>query len=194
MFEANLRGGKVGESYIARWLLNRGWSIFPVYEIELHTGKGPRLFLPTEQLIAPDMLIFKDGTEPRWVEAKHKTAFTWHRNNPSGWTTGIDIRHYMDYLKVNALTPFKVWIFFLHTGGQAKDSPPNSPSGLFAGRLDYLQRHENHRHQNGGRAGMVYWRIESLSRLGDYDKQSIARISRGARAETEQSPAFWMVP
>lgn len=84
--------------------------------------------------------------------------------------TGIDLRHYEDYCKVDDASPWPVWLLFLHRGGQAKDSPGNSPAGLFGKPLDYLRTHENHRHENWGRSGMVYWAHESLKLLADVEE------------------------
>src|SRR4030067_3321692 len=111
-FDKYLEVGKVGESKIARWLKGRGYNILPGYELEIDTGKGPRLFCPTKNVIAPDMLAFRvDKTI--WIEAKHKTAFTWHRKT-SRWVTGIDLYHYLDYCEIEDIAPFRVWLMFLH--------------------------------------------------------------------------------
>src|SRR5690349_12943290 len=98
--------GEIGEKAIA--LLKRldGWIILPAYEKEIQTGKGPRLFMPfgnaNLKLVAPDMLA-KRGREVCWIEAKHKTHFTWYAKT-GRWQTGIDVRHYNDYLKVQECT------------------------------------------------------------------------------------------
>lgn len=165
-FEENLGFGQVGESAIARWMRRRGNYILPVYEKEIDSGKGPRLFGPSGQLIAPDMFVF-GGPEPKWVEAKHKTAFSWHRKTKS-WVTGIDLRHYEDYLAVDERTPWAVWLLFLQKGGQAKDSPAKSPSGLFGNPISYLRDHENHRHSAWAK-GMVYWACRSLKLLASLE-------------------------
>lgn len=162
-FYQSLQRGRVGESAIAKWLNSRGWHVLPVYEIEINEGKGPRVFSKGAQTIAPDMLVFK-ANDCLWIEAKHKTAFTWHRIT-ARWTTGIDIRHYIDYQKIQDTSPWEVWLLFLHDGGQAKDSPPDSPDGLFGNPLKYLIQHENHRSPNWGKSGMVYWAIEHLKQL-----------------------------
>lgn len=142
----------------------------PVYEKILDTGKGPQLFMSDGGLIAPDLFAFRpDGSKVYWVEAKHKTAFTWHRITER-WVTGIDMRHYGDYCKVAESSPWPVWLMFLHEGGQAKDSPPNSPSGLFGNTLDFLKTHENHRHANWGPSGMVYWAEGSLRKLATLEE------------------------
>lgn len=158
-FENSLHFGRVGESDIANWLRSRGVTVLPVYEIEKGRGKGPQLFTPNDELIAPDMLTFgRKGT--LWIEAKHKTAFSWHRISQR-WVTGIDLRHYEHYCRVADGSPYGIWLLFLQEGGKAKDSPPCSLTGLYGGDLAVLRNHENHRHENGGKNGMVYWAPES---------------------------------
>lgn len=168
-FDAYLSFGQIGESLISRWLRGRGNWVLPVYEKEINNGKGPRLFLPENaELIAPDLFVFSGGAA-RWIEAKHKGAFTWHRITER-WVTGIDLRHYFDYLRVNAESPWPVWLLFLQQNGQAKDSPLNCPTGLYGGSLTYLSENENHRHDNWGRSGMVYWAERTLTKLAELDE------------------------
>lgn len=172
-FKEQLKFGQTGESEIAQWLRDKGYTILPVYEKIVEEGKGPQLFLPNTSLVAPDMLTFK-GECVRWVEAKRKTAFTWHRIT-SKWVTGIDLRHYSDYLKVDDCTPWPVWLMFLHLGGQAKDSPADSPTGLFGNELSYLRGRENHRHMNWGTSSMVYWAIDNLKLIAPLDEVASRR-------------------
>lgn len=159
-FEKMLEKGQAGESAISRWLRRRGCVVMPVYEKIMDTGKGPQLFLPKGQCVAPDLFVFKD-MGAWWVEAKHKEAFSWHRIS-GRWVTGIDLHHYEQYLLVDEITPWPVWLLFLHRGGQAKDSPPNSPIGLFGQTLGFLRNNENHRSDKWGAHGMVYWSRENL--------------------------------
>jgi hypothetical protein len=164
-FNQTLQFGQAGESDIATWLRQRGWALLPAYEKIFDTGKGPVILLPSGVRIAPDFLTW-NGQRCRWVEAKHKSAFTWYRKK-SRWVTGIDKRHYEDYLKVEDESPWPVWLLFLHDGGQAKDSPPDSPRGLFGNSLAYLRVNESHRHDNWGPSGMVYWADYSLKLLAE---------------------------
>lgn len=166
-FYQRLASGQVGESRIAVWFQKKGYSVLPVYEIETNTGKGPRLFTPTCKVIAPDMLVFKSN-KALWIEAKHKTAFSWHRQT-GRFVTGIDLRHYTDYLKIKEFSVWETWLLFLHDGGQAKDSPP-SPSGLFGNKLERLAETENHRSHLWGNSGMVYWSIHNLIKLANIDE------------------------
>lgn len=160
-FSEQLRFGKVGESKIAVALKRCGFNVLPVYEKEVSEGKGPVLFVADgRELVLPDLLAF-NSKKTIWVEAKHKTAFTKHRIT-GDWVTGIDLHHYNDYLEVSKLSPWPVWLIFLHDGGQAKDSPPDSPSGVFGNNINILSQHEHHRHENHGKHGMVYWTVPPL--------------------------------
>ena len=166
-FQTQYQFGKIGEGRIATWLRRRGWNVLPVYEKEIDEYKGPVLYraLMEGTLIAPDLLCFRDSS-PYWIEAKTKSAFTWHRATER-WVTGIDLRHYEDYLKVARLSPFPTWLLFLHLNGTGKDTPigMEGPTGLFGRELLYLEAHENHRHENWGTSGMVYWHKDTLHRL-----------------------------
>lgn len=165
--------GKAGESQISRWLQSRGNHVLPVYEKEITEFKGPVLLRPDgTELICPDLLtITKSGMA--WIEAKHKSAFTWHRNTQK-WVTGIDLYNYRHYLSLAKELPnIKVWLLFLHRmGNVAKDTPVGmfSPTGLFGGELLDLSGKENHRHDNWGKSGMVYWAHETLTKLADLDE------------------------
>jgi len=157
-FTDKLQYGQAAESLIAKWFMRRGHCVLPVYEKIIDEGKGPQLFSLGASLIAPDLLVINSG-KVLWIEAKHKTAFTWYRIGQC-FETGIDLRHYNDYLKVSDSTTFPVWLLFLHDGGTAKDSP-DSPSGLFGNDLSILSKNESHRSEKWGRSGMVYWKRES---------------------------------
>jgi len=171
-FDRNFAFGKAGESDIANWLKSRGYSVLPVYEKEISEKKGPQLFTPSGQLIAPDLFAFGERSDKAWwIEAKHKSAFSWHRITER-FVTGIDLRHYENYLMFSELSPWPIWLLFLHRAGRAKDTPPNreSPTGLFGRELWYLSKHENHRHKNWGNSGMVYWAHKTLILLASLDE------------------------
>ena len=177
-FASSLRFGKIGESTIAEWFKKKGYSALPVYEKQTDEGKGPQLYTPLEALIAPDILVFNKSRGVFWIEAKHKTAFTYHRKTGE-WNTGIDQRHYDDYLQVAQVSPWPIWLLFLHEAGRAKDTPPGkiSPTGLFGQELLWLDAHIHHRHGNWGNGGMVYWTNTALKKIATLKevKEAIAQ-------------------
>lgn len=167
-FDHMLAQGRVGEGVISRWLQSRGHMVFPAYEKEIGSGKGPQLFSMSGDLVLPDILAFR-GKRIHWVEAKHKTCFTWHRISRK-WTTGIDLRHYGEYREVAARTETPVWLMFWHPKAEPNERdiphcPSECPTGLFGNDLAVLSECENHRSDKWGRTGMVYWAVENLKLL-----------------------------
>ncbi len=170
-FEDKLKEGLLGEGSISKWFLRKGYSVLPAYEVEINHGKGPRLFTQDEVLISPDLLIF-NASRIMWIEAKTKSAFTWHRLSKT-WQTGIDLRHWRHYLCVATRTPFPVWILFLHKpNGKAIDTPEGmvSPSGLFGNNISELKDHIHHTSFLHGPSGMAYWTISSLKKIANYQE------------------------
>lgn len=166
-FDDALYYGKIGESLIGNWLRKRGNWVLPVYEKQDDDKKGPRLFLPEGELIAPDMLVLGDTV--LWMEAKHKTAFSWHRRTER-WVTGIDMDYYQDYLRIHDESPFPVWLMFVQKGGHAKDSPEQSPSGLYGNSLSVLRERISHRSDNYGHGGMIYWAETTLKKFATLEE------------------------
>jgi len=165
-FQVNLLKGRLlGEGPIALWFIKRGYCVLPAYDIEINTGKGPRLFTTAGGIIVPDLLVF-NSERVVWIEAKSKNAFTWFRIGKT-WQDGVDKKHWLDYLRIAEITPWPVWILFMHQGnGVAKDTPINlvPPTGLFGQDIQILKDridHESDRHARG----MVYWNIDDFKRF-----------------------------
>jgi hypothetical protein len=165
-FEKARSFGGAAEDAVAVWLKNRGWAVLPAYEKIIPDHKGPRVSFPNEDLVAPDFLVF-NGRKTMWVEVKRKSAFTFYRKTQR-WTTGIDLRLYKDYCRVEEIGPWPVWILFIHDGGQAKDSPRDNAPGLFGKSLRALRGCIDHIAENQGSSGMVHWAKESLLLLDSW--------------------------
>jgi hypothetical protein len=184
-FLGKLAFGQIGEQLIARFKRSEGFTILPAYEKELQTGKGPRLFMPLDGkralLIAPDMLAMRGRLEMTWIEAKHKDHFTWFAKT-GHWQTGIDKRHYDDYLEVMERTQRDVLLYFLHTndtpprgkwanGINGRNSQPlHCPIGLFGRTLSELKLMVDHLapytdEETGRSYPMVYWDYEDLEEI-----------------------------
>lgn len=193
-FQHSLAVGKAGESIIAKYLQSRGNHVLPVYEKEINDYKGPVLYRPDgQQLICPDLLTFtRKGLA--WIEAKHKSAFTWSMKY-AAWNTGIDLHHYQHYIQVqNDLKHIPVWIMFLHQSGTAKDTPEGkiSPTGLFMASIRHLRENECHRHANHGKHGMVYWQPSAFQNhvpLEDLMERSAIMEYDGGLTESESITA-----
>lgn len=194
-FKESLAQGRVAETYIAKWLMSRGASVMPAYEIEKSRFAGPQLFTKDNSFIAPDLLVFQTKGM-LWVEAKHKSVFTWHRNSKQ-WTTGIDLHHYGQYMHVSKQTQIPVWLLFFHredtpaSGDIRQGCPEKCPTGLFGGELFSLISQENHRSPpitrvgeestGHGKSGMVYWAERSLKKIASKeDFLAVADLQKGA--------------
>jgi hypothetical protein len=179
-FESSLKFGQLGENVIAQWLRQKlGYTVLPVYEKEGGDFKGPRLFTPTEGLIAPDMWAYrreKGNTKDSmlWVEAKHKSGFDWNYKYQR-LVTGIDLRHYCDYLTIADTSPrgMDFWLFFLQRGGRTKNSTTATPAGLYFNSIHTLRKTESHRH-----SGMVYWAENAFVRIAELEEVITYRIPR----------------
>jgi len=170
-FAEQLQTGLLGEDEISKWLILRGNTVLPAYQVSVNHGKGPRLFGEFGQLISPDLLVF-NSQKVMWIEAKTKSAFTWHRITGT-WQTGLDAKHWGHYKEVADRTPFTLWIMFLHRKeNAAKDTPEGmtSPSGLFGNDITKLRASIDHTSDKHGPSGMVYWRRDSLRKLADIDE------------------------
>lgn len=184
-FQRKLVFGQIGESLIARFLRSRRWIINPCYEKEINNGKGPRLFLPfgadDTQLITPDIQAMRDR-QVRWFDVKHKSACTYYRKNHR-WQTGIDRRHYQDYLKVQKYTQWPVWLLFLQREATITNAPPEvqaCPTGLFGCPITLPYSDDGWYTRDGRRYDMVYWGIEDLKLLA-----TLQEVLDGATSDRE---------
>ena len=154
--------GRLGELHIENWLRRAcRYNILSVYEGG-RANKGPRLWMANDtELVLPDILAMRDK-DTRWIEAKHKSRFSWYRKR-GYWTTGIDIFYYDQYQKVAQKTQWPVYLLFLHK--QEMSDGRRCPTGLFAGEINHLLKNESHRFNGYGKGGMVYWRDSTLKRI-----------------------------
>lgn len=172
VFQQQLAVGIVGEGQIATWLRRRGHCVLPAYEKVIDDQKGPRLYSPTADLVAPDMLVFRDGRQ-MWIEAKTKTRFSWYGLGKY-FVTGLNYRHYLDYLQVEKETGLAVWILFLHRNGdtwppdvQKWNAPPVCPTGLFTCRLT---AETSHQAPDAKGVPMIYWPFHRLRLIASLDE------------------------
>jgi hypothetical protein len=160
-FEDTLARGDSGEDKVRKWLLSWGYCILPRFQPD--NGRGPRIYTPERDLIAPDIACFHPVENCiRWVEVKTKDVFSHHRKT-NNWVTGIDLKPYEQYKELLTISPWPIWILFLHELDriETRDEPWPCPTGLFGQSLDILMSCENHTDDRWAR-GMVYWKIDNL--------------------------------
>lgn len=172
-FSQSLAIGQIGESMIARWLNAQNYHVLPVYEKELGSGKGPRFFSNVGELIAPDMQVLNDKGQYVWLEAKMKTCFSFH-GSTGRFVTGVNKKHYDDYVLVQNLTRCTVYLFFWHPIGKTRtadvnkwNAPPECPTGLFYCPVNTPC---NHVMVDLEGVEMIYWAHESLIHMATVEQ------------------------
>lgn len=175
-----MNDGRFGENVVARIVRARGCSIVPIRDIDMREHwKGPRLTGPEGmEVVCADWLVIAPEGKTCWMEVKTKSRCSWHRFSRS-WNTGID-QHYLDHYAITARrSDIPVWLVFLHLNETPSDedvdggAPPKCPTGLFGGEVLRLAR-VGRSHANHGKGGMVYWRMDQLTRLATDDEIAAA--------------------
>ena len=173
-FDRQLKEGKLGEGAVASWLLHRhadnGAAILPAYEVDGLGFKGPTLYMADRTLITPDLLVLPAGGPVYFAEVKTKTTFTWFRRTAT-WQTGIDKRHWDDYLRIREQLQIVIVLMFYHRSGESRQqdralgAPSECPSGLYCQTIGKLRKCIDHTGADTGRSNgsvLVYWGIDAL--------------------------------
>lgn len=183
-FSARLDHGRAWEKALADWLRRQhGYLVIPVGDIESGTGRGPRALAPlgAEDIVLPDLLVFKAGRE-LWVEVKWKTRAT--LNEQRGYTcTGIDLAKYEEYRRIAAATGRDIVLVFVH----------QEEREVRADLLSRLTAYESHRYvaaasrvRTNGYGDMVYWRYDRLPLTALLTTWTGQALSQGERKHLEQ--------
>lgn len=161
-FEEQLERGREIEKAVAKWLMNRGQRVLPVYDYSgLAEGKAPKFTaaIQSESLVLPDLLAAKAG-KSTWFEVKFKERadFTKITNRLE---TGISRRLFEQYQRVEVESGCPVWLIFAH---KREDEL----------RGDALQRlAATARFYDGGRmgrGGMVFFDYRALKFLARFSE------------------------
>jgi len=75
-FSSNFRYGREAEQKIANIFKKCGWGVIPIEKTADSKRCGPRVYVRGEEIISPDMQVFKEK-EVYWVEVKRHEALTW---------------------------------------------------------------------------------------------------------------------
>lgn len=162
-FEAQLERARLHEIRVAELAREHRYYVVPSYD---YSGKGddkaPKMAAPAgeQDLVLPDLQCFRSG-EFRWLEVKFKTRASW-RERGGYLTTGMNLRLYEDYIRVERVSGGKVFVLFLHE----KEREARGDA------LARLQEYESHRYSGPkmGRGGMVFWPYEKLPSWGTLEQ------------------------
>lgn len=170
-FPNKLSFGKAGEKDVQEYLTRKGFSV-------MYTGSAsqedpvPSIWLPKDvypdPLIAPDLFVTQRITgasiDPSsfFVEVKRYSSWTWSRDYHE-WQTGMSVKNYFHYCKVQELLGYPVSVYFVIEGEPSKQRPtiPTKP-GVFAAPLHNLEVSDK-KHQY--RSVSIWWSIEEFNLL-----------------------------
>lgn len=127
LFNQMLKFGEEGERIAAEKLLSKGVAVSPLYQFS--PDSPPFLLTDIERVILPDLTCWKNGAN-FFVECKRKKQWvSWNGE----LETGLDLRHFNDYLKVKKITGSSIYIFFIHEDTMKQNS------GIFYNEIEILK-------------------------------------------------------
>ena len=107
-FKVKLAFGKEGEHEIGEYLINKNYSILPLYQF--NDEITPKIYTSNTTITSPDLFVCGNN-KFFWVEVKTKKR--WIKYN-GGFETGCNYRHYLEYLNISKTTNLTVYIIFNH--------------------------------------------------------------------------------
>jgi len=114
-FRERLSEARAVEKKVAEYFQGLGHRVLPVYDYSgLSDGKAPKLqsSKSSESLVTPDLLLAKEGI-CAWIEVKMKGRADYTRMTDQ-LETGISLRLWDHYLRVQECTGIEVWLLFIH--------------------------------------------------------------------------------
>jgi len=117
-FKVKLAFGKEGEHEVGEYMLNKGYSILPLYQF--NDDVAPQIFNAKTTITSPDLFVCGNN-KYFWVEVKTKNRWIKYLADTE---TGCNYKHYIEYLKIAEITGLPVYIIFNH-----KD---NDPRGFYS--------------------------------------------------------------
>ena len=154
-FQTNLIAAEVWEKAFANFLVQeRGWIVLPTCAMHDGYQHAPKFNGADRDLIVPDHLAARDGTM-RWFEVKHKSHADWHRLSGKH-VTGLPLRCWDDYARVQDVTGIEVVIVFIHA----------EEGVVCGGTLKELTAHISHRYTASlmDAGGTLFFKFDSLPR------------------------------
>lgn len=161
-FKDFLKFGEDGEKEVAIQLIEKGINIMPLYQFT-NKDKTPVLLTKNTQIIAPDLICYYKN-KSFFVEVKTKNKWVVSKNYIE---TGLDYKHYLEYLKIKETTGLPVYLFFNHIN--------EKPNGIF-----YVEISKNNRYWDGTIPNgikyyteMIFYKFDVLKEINTIFKNNI---------------------
>lgn len=154
-FKKSLQFGEEGEHEVAKFLIDRGVTVLPLYQF--NSDQAPVLLSMNEQIISPDLICFK--REAFMVEVKTKNQWVSYKGRVE---TGLNKRHFDHYKKIQQMTKKNVYVFFNHKTEQPTGfyfAPLNKWTRFWDGIVNGVKVHPE----------MIFYNINTLKKLKLHD-------------------------
>lgn len=126
-FKESLAFGEEGEEKIAELLINKGFSVLPLYQFTAEFA--PKILSEKNNFISPDLTVFKSG-KVIFVEVKSKTR--WVKFNGVR-ETGCNYRNYKHYKTLAETLKIELYLVFNYT--------EDKPEGVYYININKIGRY-----------------------------------------------------
>lgn len=147
---------EVWEKAFASFLvIERGYHVLPACDYRGQMGHAPHLAGAAANITLPDLLVARGG-KCRWIEVKQKSHADFHRNS-NRFVTGLPIRQWDEYLRVQEVTGIEVTLVFIHA----------EENVVVGDTLAKLTNHISHRYTRtvNDTNGTLFFKFGTLPRL-----------------------------
>jgi len=150
-FEKLLKFGQEGEHEVAKYLIEKGVSVLPLYQF--NAEEAPYIVNMNNKLISPDLICFNKVSF--FVEVKTKNQWVEFKGSLE---TGLDKRHYLHYLEISKTTNLQVYLFFNHK--------QKEPLGIYCCKLEDFTREWDGMYNNVRKSpSMVFYDYSVLTKI-----------------------------
>jgi len=152
-FKEALEFGEQGEKEVALFLMNKGYTVLPLYQF--NKEHAPFLLSNIGKITLPDLDCYHINKPSIFVEVKSKKQ--WNITNKIK-ETGFDLKHFKEYIKIQDITKKQVWVVFNHKG---KDE------GLYIVKLNNFYRKWDGKNNKGKikSKALIFYKKEDLQKI-----------------------------
>jgi|TARA_X000001388_G_scaffold10193_1_gene6317 hypothetical protein len=152
-FKKLLEFGEEGEKEVALKLLNKGYTVLPLYQF--NKEHSPFLLSKQGKITLPDLDCYNENKESIYVEVKSKRQ--WNITNGI-IETGFNLKQYNEYKIIQDKTQKKVFIVFNHKGEH---------EGFYITSLDNIHRIWYGENKKGEKKykSLVFYKKNNLTKI-----------------------------